>query len=286
MGAKTILAAVGRLPQNQAVLSRALEVSRGRGARLHVVHVLDLPGSKEELDDLSSFAGQAAFAARDVIKASLRELGADPGTVEIDVRLGAHALCLIDLCRSLSPDLIVMAAHQRRKLSERILGSTTQRVIAAGSTPVLVVKREAAFPLGRVAVATNGTDGAGSLLGYVAALLPEANLRLVQVVDIPRQLKEAMLRTGAGKSALADHRKRLTEAAKAHLSDLASASPARAGQFVYYGDPAATLVRFCHDYEIDLITMGQGRTTLVKRAFIGSVSRRLLRDAPCDVLIH
>ncbi|WP_442885676.1 universal stress protein [Amaricoccus sp.] len=36
---------------------------------------------------------------------------------------------------------------------------------------------------------------------------------------------------------------------------------------------------------MNLIALGPGRASLIRRAFIGSVTRRVLRDAACDVLI-
>jgi len=113
------------------VMKRAIEVIAASGAKLHIVHVLDLPKDAGELDDVTSFLGQAAFATRDRIEIALAELGADPAGVNIQILSGSHAIALIDFCRQLSPDLIVMRAHQKLKLKEKILRSTTDRVIAA-----------------------------------------------------------------------------------------------------------------------------------------------------------
>ncbi len=286
MAKSVILAAIGHLPRDNYVLSRALELSRMKDATLHVVHVLNLPGKAADLDDSSTILGQAAFAARDRITATLREMGSETTSVNIQIKVGAHALCLIDLCEDLVPTLIVMRAHQRKKLSETLLGSTTDRVIAAAATPVLVVKTQAQTPYMRAVLATNGTDDAHDILQFMSWLLPEARLYLVQVVQISRQLKEAMLRTSAGKTAFTDYREQLTIAAENHLRALMTKSGRTAVPVVFKGDPAKTLSDFCATQDIDLIALGQGNSNLVKRAFIGSVSRRLLRDASCDVLIY
>lgn len=280
-----ILAAVGRLPADMAVLRRALEVSKARDVDLHIAHVLDLPGDPSELDDASTFLGQASIAARDQIEAALTAMDVDSSSVTIRIKAGPHALCLIDLCAQLSPELIVMRAHQKKKISERLLGSTTERVIAAAATPVLVVKTKARKPCKRAVIATNGTDNALDLMRFVARHWSGARLRLMQVVHIPRQLKEAMLRTGAGKVAFADHREQLILKAEDHLRQLKRTSGLSADSVVAKGDPAKTLVAFCQQQNVDLIAMGQAHSNLVRRAFIGSVSRRVLRDADCDVLI-
>ena len=281
----TILAAIGQLPQDVAVLHRALEISTASRSELHLVHVLDLPGDNADLTDITTFLGQAAFAARDVIAGAVVELGTDPSDVQIHIELGTHAFRLIEVCREISPDLIVMRAHQRVKISERLLGSTTDRVIAATQIPVLVVKRPVGRRYGGVMLATNGNDDALKASHFVSTLLPENQLHVVQVVQIPPQLKEAMLRAGSQTAELAAYLRNLAKNAEGHLKDLSEKSGLGVTSEVLKGDPVKTLTRLCRHQDFDLIALGQGRSSLIRRAFIGSVSRRLLRDAACDVLI-
>ncbi|MCX7561196.1 universal stress protein [Sulfitobacter sp. F26204] len=285
MTQKTILAAVGQLPLDIDVLGRALALATTSKARLTVVHVLDLPGELGELENIQTLLGQAAYAARDRIALSLADLGAAPNAYDILIRLGSHAIALIDICHEISPDLIVMRAHQRGKIKEPRLGSTTDRVIAAAGTPVLVVKQGFRKPCEKVIVATNGTDQALEASACVFALFPKARTKLVQVVQIPPQLKEAMLRVGSRQDDLKTLRKKLVAEAKTSLRATAAKVGPQLKPKVYKGDPAKVLTRLCHVNNVDMIVLGQGHASLVRRAFIGSVSRRLLRDAVCDVLI-
>ncbi len=74
MTQKIILAAIGRLPQDIVVPRRATEVGAASGAELQVVHVLDRPEDAGKLADITTFLGQAAFAARARIELSLTEV--------------------------------------------------------------------------------------------------------------------------------------------------------------------------------------------------------------------
>lgn len=281
-----ILAAIGELPQDEAVLARAQEISRQCRADLHVVHILDLPGQDAVLADITTLPGQAAFAVQNRIEVALSALGADMSKVTIRLEMGSPSLRLLDVCTDLSPDVIVMRAHQKMTFTEKLLGSTTDRVIAAADTPVLVVKRKAERDYRRVVVATDGTDRGSDMAALVSRILPATKLHLVQSVEIPPQLKEAMLRVGTPKAELAQHKKVLTKAAQDHLRDVASNSAHQTTTQVLKGNASKTLTRLSRTKDVDLLVLGQGRTNLVKRAFIGSVSRRLLRDAGCDVLIY
>lgn len=280
-----ILAAIGQISQDKAVLARALEVAGAARAELHIIHVLDLPGDASKMDDVTSFLGQVALAERNRLEQAMKELNAAPSDATIHIKLGAHALTLIDFCNEMHPDLIVMRAHQREKISERLLGSTTDRVIAAAHVPVLVVKRAPKVPYSRIVLASDGADHAAQTCQFLINLLPEAKLKLVQAVQIPPQLKEAMLRIGTGREDLISHRNELLIKAQDHLREIAEHGGRRVKTKVIKGEPIKALSKLCRKSEVDLLALGQGRSSLISRAFIGSVSRRLLRDATCDVLI-
>jgi nucleotide-binding universal stress UspA family protein len=54
---------------------------------------------------------------------------------------------------------------------------------------------------------------------------------------------------------------------------------------VLVGVPASEMVRYAHEQSIDLIVVGTHGRGPVRRAFLGSVADRVLREAPCPVLI-
>lgn len=51
------------------------------------------------------------------------------------------------------------------------------------------------------------------------------------------------------------------------------------------GDPANQIVRHARDSGVDLIVMGTHGRTGLERFLMGSVAEKVLRDAPCSVLI-
>ncbi len=54
---------------------------------------------------------------------------------------------------------------------------------------------------------------------------------------------------------------------------------------VEFGDPAMRIVDVANEHHVDLIIVGTRDTGAVKRFFTGSVSRDVLENAPCSVLI-
>ena len=50
------------------------------------------------------------------------------------------------------------------------------------------------------------------------------------------------------------------------------------------GEPAAELVETARELEADLVVLGR-RSRSLRRVVLGSVSAKVVRDAPCDVLV-
>ena len=285
MTIRTILAAVDQFPASGDVLARASEIASAHGALLRIVHVVDMEPGQGDPDDPETLTGQAALAAKSRIEDALESLAHSSSPTEIMTIAGSPALALIDFCRAEPPDLIVMRAHQRRLVSEVILGSTSDRVIASAVAPVLIVRRSVERKYQRVLIATDGREGDASALALVASLLPRAALRAVRVVQIPAQLREAMLRSGTNRAELNAHRANLVQRAWVDLTTLAQGAPRRVRISIFQGDAGALLTRAAAIPTLDLIAIGPGRAGLIRRAFIGSVARRLLREAACDVLV-
>jgi nucleotide-binding universal stress UspA family protein len=51
------------------------------------------------------------------------------------------------------------------------------------------------------------------------------------------------------------------------------------------GDPATEIVGYARDARLDLIVMGTHGRTGLDRILLGSVAEKVLRDAPCSVLV-
>ena len=51
------------------------------------------------------------------------------------------------------------------------------------------------------------------------------------------------------------------------------------------GDPASEIVDFARDASVDLIVMGTHGRTGLERLLMGSVAEKVMREAPCSVLV-
>lgn len=285
-----VLAAVNHFPQDAPVLARAAEIASAHRATLTVVHVIDI-GTGGDLTPTEStlIRRQAWLAAQEKVEAMVAQQAANIAKIDIRIETGSPALRLIELGTEIGADLIVMRAHQRDSIIEKIVGSTTDRVVRAAAAPVLVVKRPAVQPYQRIVVATDTSDSSAAGVSFVAELFPHVALHLVHVVYVPPQFEEVMMRAGCGQARLTAYRDALVGKAKAHMREWAARLAKRPRQGVtrvMKGVPASTLSRATWNPQVDLMALGAGDTSLIRRALLGSVTRRLLRDAACDVLIY
>lgn len=73
------------------------------------------------------------------------------------------------------------------------------------------------------------------------------------------------------------------------LGQLEQVRPANPGIAVHHvlleGDPAGEIARFAADAGIDVIVIGTHGRTGVDRLVMGSVAERVMREAPCSVLV-
>jgi|GEM_PF-929706 len=280
-----IFAAIDLFPEDDAVLLRGIKVATRHSVALTIVHVIDLPDHATSAARISTSRGQAEFAAHDRIEAALHQHGIDPVGVEIRVETGNPAERLVEICNDLKPMLVVMRAHHQPWIVRKLLGSTTENVVAAVHAPVLIVRPTIDKPYDRVLLAVDGPETAPPALSLVSALLPDAKVHMVQAVALAPQLKQAMLRVGLARSDLTTHHDMLVQDAEARVGSLAAGLRPRATWQVLRGDAAKELARATHAPDVDLIALGPNRSGLLTGVFIGSVMRRLLRDADCDVLI-
>jgi nucleotide-binding universal stress UspA family protein len=122
-------------------VERAADVAGRYGARLHVVHVWELPHAATSLviDPGIEWHTPVEKAARERLDALLETLRANH--VEADSTLLAGVVWdqIVGAISPLGADLVVVGTHGRTGLRRALLGSVAERVVRFSSVPVLTV---------------------------------------------------------------------------------------------------------------------------------------------------
>ncbi|HBB87779.1 MAG TPA: hypothetical protein DC047_09210 [Blastocatellia bacterium] len=286
MTIKRILCPTDLTAESDEALRYALALARAYDAKLiayhceransdaEVVHS-ELKASFEQ--SLFNYLGPAELAAIDWQR--VVEQGNDPGTA-ISEYAGDHGV-----------DLIVMRSR-RRPHRAALLGSTAEAVCRSAPCPVLVMHTDQRdwvngsshdITIKRVLVAYDFSDDSELALksGLMFAQEYQAELHLLHVLP-PSSLEETEISWFPLGKEDAYHKaaRRLQKAvpAEAHLwCDIKHA--------VAEGQAYREILNYAEKNAIDLICIGAHGAGFASRALFGSNVDRVLRQAPCPVLV-
>lgn len=172
-------------------------------------------------------------------------------------------------------------------LKGRILGSTADRVIRMSPAPILIVRKASAESYRSVAVAVDGSPQSAKAFAEARRLTTDATFQLVHAVDIPFTFQQAMLRAGTSQAEIERYRAARANKAREELSIFQRDVLATQKFYlqILEGEPGPALVRFSKSERVDLLALGTHGRGAVLQTLLGSVARRVLAEAICDVLV-
>lgn len=258
----------------------SLALARAHDAELIVLHCTNGTDSDEELGLLETSLLQHLSPAD--LKGVRWRVAVAPA-VDIDEEIMSFA-------QSERVDLIVMRSR-RRPHRAALLGSTAESVSRSAPCPVLVmhnderdvISDELKLDLKRVLVAYDFSDYAELALKYGLSIAQEhqAELHLLHVLPQGSTNEpEIAWYPMKGDSAYHTSARRLQRVVPADVHLWCSVTTA-----VSEGNPYREILNYAEKNEIDLISVGAHGAGFGMRALFGSNVDRVLRQAPCPVLV-
>lgn len=252
------------------------------GARVTLYHVVASPWQEEPKDatDVELVAvRRREEAARDHLAGRLEGQKLE-GEVVVDHRPSVSRAVVARLVAT-CPDLTVMSTHGRGGLAHLFLGGVTEMVVQHGRCPVLAVREPdhgVALPYRRVLVPTD-LSAASRRAFPMAALLARTFGAEVVAVHVAREPRNSRL-TGVSEAL----------AAVPGESDLvqflgADFDGVKVSPQVFLGSAWDRIIFTARVEKADVIVMStHGHDSLADRV-VGSHAERVVRHAPCPVLI-
>lgn len=286
----TVLVALDLEAGSGSVLSRAALLASAHAAWLVVLHVIEA----EPLSQAAAHMKLSESELRDQLErqaiAAIEPLilkGGRTRRTNIRVEFGSPQETITHEAHEQDADIVVIGPGKGRALKDKILGSTADRVIRTSAAPVLVVRKPSAEPYRDVAVAVDGSPQSARAFIEARRLAPNGVFQLVHAVDIPITFQQAMLRAGTSQVEMDRYRAARADKAREELAAFqrdmlgTAALPVR----VLDGEPGPALVRFSKGPRVDLLALGSRGRGAALQALLGSVARRVLGEAACDVLV-
>lgn len=202
--------------------------------------------------------------------------------IDVCVEAGAPVPALLAHVRDRRPDLVVMSTHGRQGVARLVLGSVTEKVLESGLCPTLCVREPehgVALPYRRLLVPTDLSPASRRAFPMAAALAGAFGAEVVAVHaasvhaghstwGITTSVDDALPSEGALLDFLQPELAHVRTRCRAEL-----------------GCAWDCITRVATEERVDLIVMStHGLDSLADR-FLGSHAERVVRQAPCPVLI-
>jgi nucleotide-binding universal stress UspA family protein len=287
---RTILYPTDFSPCAEKAFGHAILLAKAFGSRLILFHAVVLyqegvhfPGASERLGEL-----YASLEAR--ARANLP----DAGDVEVDkvVARGVSAAEeILGFAKQTPVDLIVMGTHGRGELAQLFLGSVTERVIRGACCSVLTVRSEAK-PLQpdmgyrRIVLSVDFSEDCRGAASWVRALSRRFGSEVHFVHVVEDSIHPAYFATGRTsiRELIPDVVEK-SEQAMGRLAEEAGFSRSEIAKVVLEGKPSSEIARYCGEIGADLLCVGARGMSGLDSGLLGSTAERLVRKAPCAVLV-
>lgn len=240
----------------------------------------------DDVDEPADVEGAADEDVEDAARRMLEQLGEDLDDVAVTrhVRRGTPYREILDHAANRDVDLLVVGSTGR---AESRLGSTSTRVVAGASAPVLVVPKDyrtradpALEAVDDVVVALDGSDTAdragehalelAGRFGATVHALYVVNSAVYELQDSPRSIV-GMLKEG-GEETVQEY------AESAEAVDVSSTAN------LVDGRPADEILRRAEEVDADLVAVGTRGRDRASENLLGSTTRRVIREATRPVL--
>jgi nucleotide-binding universal stress UspA family protein len=283
---KRILFATDFSDASRNALAHAVRLSRDAGAELHLLHVVVTVRPSIVPRDLDN---------REYINPPPADL-AQKRLDEVAIEAGVNVIRVIEHADTAAPtvlayaekhdiDLIVVGRSGQTGLARLYLGSETQKLVRQATGPVLVVgpspehaPREEGFKRILAPVDLSASSRAAAIEASALARHHAAKLLVLHVLEqtpLPRYYPAAIDRIRRGHA---------VEALDNFLGELRLNPTPEA--LVEMGPATLIISEVAANQGADLIVMSTGGLGTWARFMVGSVTERILRDAPCPVWVE
>lgn len=285
---KTILVATDFSTTAKRAEERAALLAAEHDARLILLH--SLPGRALQRLREHLTPGHAGTESRllEHYRAALQRLAEDLAgrwRIEVTPRLVAgHAHREISSAATeVGADLVVVGASGEHPAMALFLGSTAERVVRESPAPVLVVRNEVRDSYARVLAALDLSSHGAAVVDLAWRVAPAAGLTLGHAFEVPFEGKLQF--AGASQEEIDDYRREERERALTALGVLAGEKADQTDIRVEHGLADAVLLRQLRELSADLVVVGKHGSSEMVDLLLGSMTKHLLREAGCDVLV-
>ena len=260
-----LLVCLDSSPDSQGAIDGALTLAQVCSSKIIFLQILEFnPEFEAQAPEFVAQREDKIHAYMESAKSLAFQLGVP---CETRVRRSESAYAgIVEEALKIKPDMIIMGQRGRSRLFRLMMGNVTARVIGYAPFHVLVVPKGVPLAFKKILIASDGSphsEAAWQEASYIARRVG-SDLTALSVARNERELEVA-------KAIVADLKTR-AYMAEIHLSTM-----------VLQGRPYESIVQAALENRIDLIVLGAMGKTGLESLLMGSVTERVIAQAPCAV---
>lgn len=293
MSMKRIVAATDLSFYAARVATRAAMLTRELGSEsldlLHIIAALPLETLRHLIMESSQEMEQRLVdSAREQLVDIAQSLSEKYRIASVNscIKIGRTHAEIPAYADAVDAGLVVVGAHGGSYVRELLLGTTAVKVLQKISRPLLIVKREPQGAYRRVLVPVDFSELSRPAAMLALRIAPRANVTLMHAFEVPFEGK--MHFAGVSEDVIHSYRVRAREAANQEMRKLVSACEVdqdRISHIVEHGYAPAVILVKAEQLEPDLIVMGKHGRSEWEDTLLGSVTKHVIYEAGCDVLV-
>jgi nucleotide-binding universal stress UspA family protein len=285
---KRLLAATDFSDHARNAAHRAALIAAEQQAHLELLHVISVSivDVLRKLFPASAGANEKLVEeARGLLNALASDLSEKTG-LRPTARVTVGRVLDEILSVSAQSDLVVLGARGLNLLRDLVLGSTAERLLSKSRLPMLVTKRPPQVPYQRVLVPVDFSDSSVRALRTAILVAPKADITVVHGCSVPVEGK--LLWAGIADELVERYSDQVREEAERKITSLILDAGGDMQHFyreVKRSEASPLILAKEVLLGADLIAIGKHGQSMVEEWFLGSVTRHILSNSKCDVLV-
>lgn len=280
-----ILLATDLGANSDRAMERALKLAKETRAQLHIVHALPAYKAKKLVSSLKE-------DTEELIKGYVYDYK-DAENLDIVIKAlqdGEFYAQILEYARKIKTDLIVMGIHGKTEMHDLFTGTTLERVVRKGHSPVLMVKNKPTGPYQSVLAGIDFAPGSRAALRMALDITPKGVFEVVHAyhdpVIYPVGMPEVMVEVH--NSTLKNQKKTMDaflNTEKSRFQKEHSGNAKRMSGKLLEGPVYDILMHEAKKMKADIITIGAHGRVGVLPGKLGGTASDILARPPCDVLV-
>lgn len=285
---KHILVATDLSPYARNAAERAAYLSKAQKASLDLLYVAN-PAPFERLKQLVVPDDDLLTRVLDSAGEKIRALAAMlfqryDISAGVQVASGSVTTEITRVVQDKHSSLLVCGARGQSVARRLLLGSTVQKMLSRMPCPLLVVKPAPRDAYRTVLVPVDFSPVSLRAIELARRIAPQAEIILLHVYEAP--FESSVRFAHIDHDTLTHYRNVIRKDAVTQLAALSKAAGMPdVRQIVVHGDPGWRIAEQEQELECDLIVVGKQGTSALEELLVGSVTKHVLNESQCDVLV-